>query len=65
MTHFVYMNTQKCLVEMLKKLKNWNDFFFSAESTFKESASKQNFYACARAKNKQCRRDIPLTYRLM
>ena len=31
--------------------KRWNDFYFSEESEFQESFSKQNFYACARAKN--------------
>ena len=29
-----------------------NDFYFSVESTFQESVSKQNFYACTRAKKK-------------
>ena len=32
--------------------KSWNNFYFSAESTFQESVSKQNFYACAGAKKK-------------
>ena len=32
--------------------ESWNDFYFSAELTFQESVSKQNFYACARAKIK-------------
>ena len=27
--------------------------------TFQERVSKQNFYACARAKKKRCHRDIP------
>ena len=39
-------------------LKGRNDFYFSAESTFQESVSKQNFYACARAKI----RDIIATF---
>ena len=54
MTLFVYMNTQKWLVwkenGICSKGKSWNDFYFSAESTFQESVSKKNFYACARAK---------------
>ena len=41
-------------------LKGRNDFYFSAESTFQESVSKQNFYACARAKI----RDITATFPL-
>ena len=54
MAHFVYMNTQKWLVEKESDIcsegKSWNDFYFSAESMFHESFSKQNFCACARAK---------------
>ena len=53
-THFVYMNTQKWLVQkesdICSERKSWNDFYFSGESTFQESVSKQNFYACAAAK---------------
>ena len=49
MTHFVYMNTQKWL-DISSERKSWYDFYFSVESTFQESVSKQNFYACARAK---------------
>ena len=68
MTHFVYLNTQKWFVwkesENFSERKSWNNFYFSAESTFQESVCKQNFYACARAKKKRCRRDIPLTFRL-
>ena len=30
--------------------KNWNGFYFSAESIFQESVSKQNFYACSKEK---------------
>ena len=33
-------------------------FYFSAESTFQEIVSKQNFYACARAKKS----DVPTTF---
>ena len=67
-THFVYMNTQKWLVQkesdIYSKRKSWNDFYFSVESTFQENSSKQNFYAFAKAK-KRCCRDIPLTFRLV
>ena len=66
-THFVYMNTQKWLVQkesdIYSERKSWNDFYFSVESTFQENSSKQNFYAFAKAK-KRCR-DIPLTFRLV
>ena len=52
MTHFVYMSTQKSLVskerDIYLKPKRWNGFYFSLESAFQESVSKQNFYACAR-----------------
>ena len=37
-----------------------NDFYFSAESTFQESVSKQNFCACARAKKS----DVAAAFRL-
>ena len=54
MTHFVYMDTQKLLVykesDICSEKKSWNDLYFSAESTFQESVSKQKFYACARGK---------------
>ena len=54
MTHIVYMNIQKWLVlkdsDNCSGWKSWNDFYFSAESTFQESVSKQNFYACAKGK---------------
>ena len=54
MTHFVYMNTQKWLVlkksDICSERKNWNGFYFSAESIFQESVSKQNFYACSKEK---------------
>ena len=67
-THFVYMNTQKWLVQkesdIYSERKSWNDFYFSVESTFQENSSKQNFYAFAKAK-KRCCRDIPLTFRLV
>ena len=67
-TNFVYMNTQKWLVQkesdIYSERKSWNDFYFSVESTFQENSSKQNFYAFAKAK-KRCCRDIPLTFRLV
>ena len=60
MTDFVCMNTQKWLVwkvsDICSERKSWNDFYFSAESTFEESVSKQNFYACTRAKKAMSRR---------
>ena len=47
MTNFVYMNTQKWLVQkesdICSEWKSWNDFYFEAESTFQESVSKQYF----------------------
>ena len=52
-------NDSLCLHEYTKMIgfkkkrnsrKSRNNFCFSAESTFQESVSKQNFYACARAK---------------
>ena len=56
MTHFVYMNTQKWLVlkksDICSERKNWNGFYFSAESIFQESVSKQNFYACSKEEKK-------------
>ena len=42
----------------LLERKSWNDFYFSAEWTFQEIVSKQNFYACARAKKS----DVPTTF---
>ena len=67
-TNFVYMNTQKWLVQkesdIYSERKSWNDFYFSVESTFQENSSKQNFYAFAKSK-KRCCRDIPLTFRLV
>ena len=64
MTHFVHMNKQNWLVEKERDIcserENLNDFYFSVEVTFQESASKQNFYACARAK----KGDVAATFRL-
>ena len=64
MTHFVYMNTQKLLVlkesDICSEQKSWNDFYFSAESTFQESGSEQNFHACATAKKS----DVAATFHL-
>ena len=37
-----------------------NDFYFSAESTFQESVSKQNFCACTRSKKS----NVAATFRL-
>ena len=55
MTHFVYINTKKMTGLKRKRQffeqKSWNNFYFSAKSTFQESVSKQNFNACARAKH--------------
>ena len=45
--------------------ESWNDFYFSAELTFQESVSKQNFYTCAWAQKKQCHHIIPLTFHLV
>ena len=59
-TDFVYMNTEK----MIGLKRKRHDFYFTAESRFQESVSKQNFYACARPKKKWCRRDIPVAFRL-
>ena len=47
MTHFVYMITQKWLVkaesDICSERKSWNDFYFSAESTFQESGVNKAF----------------------
>ena len=36
--------------DICSERKNWNGFYFSAESIFQESVSKQNFYACSKEK---------------
>ena len=64
-------NDSLCLHECTKKIglkrkrhflgwKSWNDSYFPAELTFQESVSKQEFYACARAKKS----DVAATCRL-
>ena len=68
MTHFVYMITQKWLVkkesDICLEWKSWNDSYFSVESTFQESVSKQNLRMC-KNKKKQYHCDISLTFRLV
>ena len=75
-------NDSLCLHEYTKMIgfkkkrnnrKSRNNFYFSAESTFQESVSRQNFYACARAKKAisqrhstcipSCIHYIPLAFR--
>ena len=46
----------------VEKLK-W--FLLLSGIDIQESVSKENFYACARAKKQRCRRDIPLKFRLV
>ena len=36
--------------DICSERKSWNDSYFSVESTFQESVTKQNFYVCARGK---------------
>ena len=54
MTHFVYNEYTKMIGLKRKRhlfgAEKLKYFYFSAESTFQESVSKQNFYACARTK---------------
>ena len=54
-TKMIGLNRKGHMFEV-EKLK-W--FYFSAESTFQESVSKKNFYACARAK-----KPVSATFRL-
>ena len=68
MTDFFFMNTQKWLVQKesdnCSERKSWNDFSFSAESTFQESVSKKHFCACPRAKISDVAAYIPSSAKL-
>ena len=67
MTHFVYMNTQNDCFK--KKATIFRSEKVEMISTFQRNRHfrkvSENFYTCARAKKKRCRRDIPLTLRLV
>ena len=68
MTHFVYMNTQKSLFK--KKATFVRSGKVEMISTFKRNRHfrkvlvKKLLRMC-KSKNKRCRRDIPLTFRLV